>query len=314
MKNKYNLTLKMLLISLLITTSVTYAAPLNNPGNNNTENINGNNVDNNTPNNNDTNNNLTKLKLNKTLLIVDNDTATELPKRFRIIKALNISGSQQFTPSQLQNIIKTIDSNDLYIVDLRQEAHGFINDIAVSYHNDLSYPFTCYDSEETLNIEKILFKDIKKNEKINLYDILGLIKRTEVVNDINIEAEYCKSLNVKYKLFAVRDGSIPTPTMVDDFVNFINEKPEKAHLHFHCKEGQGRTTTFMAMYQMMNNTENLSLEEILQQQINAGGIDLTTNKSRADFLQQFYSYVKENKDSNYDIPYSLWIIKSNLAA
>ena len=78
------------------------------------------------------------------------------------------------------------------------------------------------------------------------------------------------------------------------------------HLHFHCDAGEGRTTTFMALYQIMNSS-NLSLEQILSYQYNIGGIILTDNKVRLDFLEEFYNYVSKNKDSNYEIKYSQWL-------
>ena len=35
--------------------------------------------------------------------------------------------------------------------------------------------------------------------------------------------------------------------MVDYFIDFVENQPENTWLHFHCKAGAGRTTTFMIM-------------------------------------------------------------------
>ncbi len=62
----------------------------------------------------------------------------------------------------------------------------------------------------------------------------------------------------------------------------------------------------MAMYQMMNNPQNLSLQQILDAQVAAGGIILTHNQTRAEFLQSFYDYTVTNSSTNYAVPYSIW--------
>ena len=79
------------------------------------------------------------------------------------------------------------------------------------------------------------------------------------------------------------------------------------HILFHCDAGDGRTTMFMSMYQMMKNINNLSLSTILNDQISVGGIVLTDNVPRATFLEYFYNYTLENKDSNFETNYSTWL-------
>lgn len=254
-------------------------------------------------------------KENKTLMIIDNEETTPLPKRFRIIDGLNMSGSQQFTPTQLGNIIKEINNPRIFIVDLRQEAHGFINDMAVSYHNNAIYPFECLDCKDTLLMERSLFGKIKPGDDVNLYKVKGDFVKTIKAETIALEPDLAEKNNVNYELFAVKDGSIPVPTVVDKFVTFAKNVPQGSHVHFHCKEGEGRTTTFMCLYEMMYNTNNLSLDEILKQQLDAGGIDIVSdNPRRGAFVQQFYDYVNANKATNYAVPYSQWSLNETLAS
>lgn len=255
---------------------------------------------------------LTRAPEGETFLVLDRLPKKQLPPRFRAIRSLGMSGSAQFTPSQLHNIVKQINMPNIYIIDLRQEAHGFVNDLAVSYYNSDEYPFKGFNSEDVLGAEKNLFGSIKIGENINIYSKNGVLNKTVLVESTALEPQICTDANVKYKLFAVKDGTIPTATMVDTFVEFIKNKPSDAHLHFHCKEGQGRTTTFMALYQMMIDTKNLSLEEILSEQVDAGGIVLTSHKKRAQFLDNFYNYVKENSTLNYSTPYSQWNKRADL--
>lgn len=65
----------------------------------------------------------------------------------------------------------------------------------------------------------------------------------------------------------------------------------------------------MAMYAMMKNPNNLSLDEILKHQVEIGGIDLVQDKTRATFLENFYKYTLENAKNDYKISYSQWLKK-----
>ena len=56
-------------------------------------------------------------------------------------------------------------------------------------------------------------------------------------------------------------------------------------------------------------SSNLSLDQILSYQYNIGGIILTDNKVRLEFLEEFYNYASKNKDTNYKVKYSEWLTK-----
>ena len=238
---------------------------------------------------------------NETLIVKDSDAITGLPNRFRDLTNLNISGSAQFTPSQIENIKNSINKPDICIVDLRQESHGFINDLAISFYSigkDLNNGFT---TEETISTEDKLLNSIKQNSQINIYDKLGKVLTNITVDSVSTENNAINKNGLKYQRFAVKDGGIPSTTVIDDFVDFIKNKPEGQHLHFHCDAGEGRTTTFMVLYQIMTDNGNLSLDQILCYQYNMGGITLTDDVDRAYFLNAFYNYVEENKTDNYSI-------------
>lgn len=245
-----------------------------------------------------------------TIIRRDNNITTPLPKRFRDLKDLNISGSAQFRPFQLTNIIETLNNKDLYIVDLRQESHGFINTLPINFYNRETLLNKDFTTTQTMEAEKKDLASIKIGSEVNIQNSDGKVLETLQADKVFSEETLVKENNIFYKRFAVRDGGIPTVEVTDDFIEFIKNKPSTAHLHFHCKEGQGRTTTFMSLYQMMNNKNKLSLDEILKEQLDAGGIVLTDSHTRADFLESFYKYSLNNMDSNFKVSYSTWI-KSN---
>lgn len=242
----------------------------------------------------------------KGFFVLDSDLTTPLPHRYRTIENLNISGSAQFVPSQIKVLKRTIDKPDIYIVDLRQETHGFLNDFAVSSYSPLRLLNNGFSSEDTIASELNTFEGIKKNAVENIYNKRGRLLKTVTVQESQIEQKLVENNGMNYILFATRDGHIPTPAITDSFVNFVKITPKTTHLHFHCDAGEGRTTSFMAMFQMMKESSSKSLEEILNDQFEAGGIILTNDQTRAEFLRDFYDYTKENSKDNFKVPFSVW--------
>ena len=243
-------------------------------------------------------------KKNNTFIVRDSVSVTGLPDRFRDIPSLNISGSAQFTAEQLNNLKKTINKPNICIIDLRQESHGLVNEYAISFFNlykDLNNGFT---TEQTLKTEDDLLNKIKIGEPLNIYKKTGIIFKEITVDFVSNESSIVTKNGMKYIRYAVKDNGAPTPETVDQFVEFVKTKPSDLHLHFHCDAGEGRTTTFMSMYQTMMNNTNLSMDQIMSYQYNIGGVNLHDNKHQSEFLEDFYNYVSKNKSDNYTTPYS----------
>lgn len=247
---------------------------------------------------------------NESIITIDSTSSVGLPMRLRDIPTLNISGSAQFTKDQLLNLKNSINKDNICIVDLRQESHGMINDLAISFLNpykDLNNGFT---TEQTIKAENSLLNKIKIGNTIQLYKHTGIFIKDITVDFISNESQLVTEADMQYKRFAVKDNSAPTPDIVDEFVEFIKNKPDDIHLHFHCAAGKGRTTSFIVMYQAMKNNSNLTLEQLLSYQYNIGGVNLHDNNIQYNFLEDFCNYVQKNKDSNYSISYSQWIKES----
>jgi protein-tyrosine phosphatase len=60
----------------------------------------------------------------------------------------------------------------------------------------------------------------------------------------------------------VTDHARPLDEAVDRFILAVRALPENGWAHFHCEAGRGRTTTFMALYDMLRNANRVSLEDI----------------------------------------------------
>lgn len=248
-----------------------------------------------------------------------------LPTRLGL-DALNISGSGQFTGENLKNIIPLFKFKKVYVIDLRQESHGFLDNTPISWYG--------YRDAENKNRTT---KEINLREK-ELLSNLALIKKTLVYTRIKqggdvtfkpssftferayTEEALVKNNHLKYKRFTVQDYHAPTVVEVDKFLDFVKHLPPKTWLHFHCHAGRGRTTTFMVLYDILKNAPKVSLQDILQRQALIGGKDLqdtntpktwkiAESQGRLAFIQAFYAY-RIDPNGYGKQTFSVWMKKS----
>lgn len=213
------------------------------------------------------------------------------------LNTLNISGSSQFSHEGFKTLIKSIGKNyNIIDIDLRQESHGFING------KPINWPRTYSSPQSTL--QEITESE---NKKLNLIPIdkpityFNLPCKTVIPKIVINEETFIKDQNALYIRFPVIDGSIPTEERVDDFIKFIKNQPKNSWLHFHCKAGIGRTTTFMTMYDIYKNGDKVSLDDIINRQValakmGEDEINSFLSQKRIEFLTDFYS--KFSKSNN----------------
>ncbi|WP_315109420.1 GxGYxYP domain-containing protein [Clostridium intestinale] len=216
------------------------------------------------------------------------------------LASLNISGSQQFSEQNLPLMLDYLDTSlPITIVDLRQESHGFINGYPVSWANLKN------DANKDLNKEEVILKESNQLENIELNSTIAFQKPTTKslnVNKVENEDALVSSKNLSYMRIPVTDGKIPSNHMVDYAVDFFKNINENSWLHFHCKAGEGRTTTFMIMYDMFKNAKNVSSSDIINRQLslakfNTNVINSFHNPERDKFMLSFYEYCKTNNDN-----------------
>ena len=186
------------------------------------------------------------------------------------LKNLNISGSSQFTELSLSKIKESINSDlPIYIIDLRKESHGFINGDAISLFSPGNKINASLPLSAVLKREELFIKSIPLNRSINLdIDKYTIIPKTKYDEETLV-----KNNDINYFRIPVNDNSRPTDDMVDRFISFTKDLPNDKWIHFHCKEGIGRTTTFMILYDIMNNYKNVSLDNIINRQIALASLD-----------------------------------------
>ncbi|RXM57153.1 fused DSP-PTPase phosphatase/NAD kinase-like protein [Clostridium tetani] len=257
-------------------------------------------------------------------LVLDTSKYTDMPKRFRKtsnleniknnninlngLDKLNISGSQQFSAYNLPLIIKSIETSlPITVVDLREESHGFINGMPVSWVSEKNNANMGLTRDEIISKEINLLNSIKLNVPITFYNHKNI---TIIPTKVENEDTLVTSNSLSYLRVPVTDTKLPTDDMVNYFVDSIKSTPKDTWFHFHCKQGIGRTSTFMIMYDMIKNSKEVSFDDIVRRQLLLAGfnedkIKSFSNNKRIAFLKNFYRYCKENSD-NFDVKWSDW--------
>jgi len=234
-----------------------------------------------------------------------------LPPHFRM--GNGASGSGQFSEAMLTAMLAQIADKEVFIIDLRQEPHGFIKGLPISWYppkNNLNEGLSFKQIDKR---EKLLLANIKKQKTIEAQEITKKVKgtvshgvwHTIKVLKVETEAELVSRYRLKYHRFYVLDHHFPSVEELDRFIGFVRSLPPKSWLHFHCRGGKGRSSTFMMLYDILQHAPSKSLSQILQQQKEIGSKDLfeiqphldkqwklESRKARKQFLEKFYLYAK----------------------
>lgn len=225
------------------------------------------------------------------------DTANNSGLNLSGLDKLNISGSSEFSEKGLTFMKDAIgDKYPIVDIDLRQESHGYINGIAVSWRNANNSANKGLSLSEVLKDENEKLKSITLNHPITFFNTKNVVV-PKVVED---ELTLTKSQELGYVRIPVTDGGLPSEEMVNYFLETIKNHPENTWYHFHCEAGVGRTTTFMIMYDTIKNCNDVSLNDIITRQLLLGKLSEKDSAAfykgnRFALLNDFYNRCKDNK-------------------
>lgn len=259
----------------------------------------------------------------------------KLPRNFRVtvhesiqrpfinlegLNQLNMSGSSQFSEKTFQSMVGSLSvpSNQLHVIDLREESHGFLNGVAVSWTDGNNGANRNKTKIEITSDENDRLNHCLQQKELNIIDHSGKSNQLAIYT-IKTEQQLVENFGVNYIRLPVTDHKHPSNETVDEFLSIINHLPSDHWMHVHCKGGRGRTTTFISMYDIAKNAHQVSLEDILNRQWLIGGVDLTQTQKknhersqdaieRLEFLQAFYRYCQEVTD--FQTSWSEWISQS----
>src|SRR5690625_1610976 len=282
-------------------------------------------------------NNISEITVPDSLLIVDLDNVKKLPKRFRTtsdqintnaelidltgLRELKSSGSGVFSQNGLKKLQETVGENqNIIIVDTRNESHGYVNGMAVSWYSEKNYVNKKLTPKEDQQLENHNLKQLKAIDEIEFDYCEGksfyMEKPLKAPYTVQTEKEMVEGEGFGYKRFFITDHNKPSHEEIDQFIQFVKSVSEEDWLHFHCRGGVGRTTSFMLMYDMMKNVAEVRERDIFERQRIIGGRDMFrlaegTYKheaavERLDLLQTFYEYCKANHTTNYQASWSEW--------
>lgn len=264
----------------------------------------------------------------KILLVRDLPPAGKLPDHFRTMEMLSAALQEAKSPVSIQGldslrasgsaepwetafpVLKERFGENLILIDLRQESHGFLNGAPVTWYLPPGDWINLGKTrDETLEDEKERLARLVREKAALVHEdnwipqkIQGFGK-TEKVLSVTSEGELARRYGIRHFRLTVPDHMRPSDEDVDRFITFVRGLREKDWLHFHCHAGMGRTTTFLIMYDMLQNADRVSLEDIVARQAAAGPrYNVFRDESgapwekvfgeRAAFVRKFYEYAK----------------------
>ena len=274
---------------------------------------------------------------------LDGNASAELPRNFRFMNddwkidfrgkepsragldKLWASASGQPSFAALTTLYRTIREHEpdakIFMVDLRQESHGYVNSLPVSWyieHNAANAGKTAsqVEADETERLNNLRGVDTTF-EPLGNADKQTFKPITMIPRVLQTERDTSEAAGFEYVRFAAADMQFPAPEVVDDFITFVVNLPADAWLHFHCQAGHGRTTTFLVMYDIMKNPD-VSLEEICKRQYLLGGSNLLLepegddwyakmSRDRAKKIRLFYDFIQGTRAEQIGLQWSEWL-------
>jgi hypothetical protein len=228
------------------------------------------------------------------------------------LATLHESGSSEFSPAGFA-AMKAKFAGPIVVFDLRQEDHGFINGTPVSWFATNNWANVGKTHAEVVSEEQARLDAARAAGTVVISD--DKAKKGEgsaapgqpaAVSAAETEQQVVTAAGASYVRITVSDHCRPTDAEVDRFVAAVRQLPPDTWVHFHCRAGRGRTTTFMALYDMLRNAQQVSLLDIdHRQSLLAGDYDLLGKEGepgarvavaadRAAFVRTFYDYAKAN--------------------
>lgn len=256
-----------------------------------------------------------------------NDSRGREPTRHGL-ENLHASAGGQPSLAALNTLFDKIHAlepnSQVFLLDLRQESHGFANSIPVSYYKEKNSANHGKSLKEIENDELERLNNLRgvetTFEPLGNSDKLAFKPVTIIPRFMETEQNAAEKLGFTYKRIPAADMQFPEPNLVDDFVIFVANLPENAWLHFHCQAGHGRTTTFLVFYDILKNPD-VPLEDICRRQYLLGGSNLLlepegndwyskTARDRAKMLRLFYDWVQGTRTEKIGLSWSEWLKES----
>jgi protein-tyrosine phosphatase len=246
------------------------------------------------------------------------------------LATLHESGGSEFTPAGLKLMLAKL-RGPVTIFDLRQETHLFVNDLPVSWmatNNwaNVGRPHDAILADETARAQACAPGTplALADDKAKKSDDGATPPEKITIARASTEREIVEAAGAHYVRLTVTDHARPLDAEVDRFILAVRELPADGWAHFHCRAGRGRTTTFMALYDMLRNARQVSVEDIARRQeilgndydvlkpAEAGSWKAPITADRIAFVRAFHDYAKANPNGRPQL-WSEWLKSAGVA-
>jgi protein-tyrosine phosphatase len=221
---------------------------------------------------------------------------------------ISCSGSGQFSESGWQALVERlahVKPANVVVVDLRKEAHGFLNGAAVSWFASRNWACAGLTAIESAARELAHLALLADSEKVVVTTKAsvqqGIPGGTEwpVVRTF-AEQALVEQTGARYVRIPVNDHCRPDDQAIRAMQELFSSLPDGSHLHFHCRGGKGRTSTALAMLDIYLHAGVDSLADIVARQYALTGYALDDRdadpptfktplrRDRWRMLQEFY--------------------------
>lgn len=241
--------------------------------------------------------------------VIDRTNSGSSPPKFRKFDDLRASGSAQFSENEFKGLLKELNNpKNLYILDLRNESHGFINGDAVVSYVPRDWGNRGLSPQEAELNEKRWLASFPLGSKTTFYRIAEHNDDDQNIQsepfDVDIlsvsdEKSLVESYGAHYVRIRVVDHEAPSTGARAAFIKLIKDLPQDAWLHIHCRGGAGRTTTFLLICDILKNGKNKPLKEMIERQHLSGGSNLLDTqkqpwkvpfiREKIQFIETFYN-------------------------
>jgi len=237
---------------------------------------------------------------------------------------LHAAGSGAFSNDEFTLALARL-RGPVTVFDLRQESHIFVNGQPVSWFATNNWANVGRADAEIYAAEDRCLREAAPGTQLALNDDTRIKSPANALPPVALtvqtavtERSLVETHGANYVRLPVADHVRPADEEVDRFIQAVRQMPADGWAYFHCRAGKGRTTTFMALYDMLRNARRVSLEDIAHRQeflgddldvlrpSPAGSWKIPYTDDRIAFVRAFYDYARANPDGQPQL-WSEWL-------
>lgn len=245
------------------------------------------------------------------------------------VEQLYISASEEPSEKGWRDVAQYIErhrepDHPVFVLDLRQESHGYINGKAVTLSSSHNWTNAGKTNEESATAEIQWLNQLRARKNVSgvltplQYNAKDFTHGKKLsIKAVHNEEYFVKKWGFNYHRLYITDHCAPMDSEVDAFLALIKTHSDKTWFHVHCRAGKGRTTTFLVMYDIIKNADKVTFNEIIERQASIPPFYNLLNTQRGDpelvsyyeeravFLHKFYEFSQQSL-SGYEGTWSDW--------